>query len=76
MARNKEKEKKDFFISERKKIGKGVTNVAVWVIQKAKRRIWNPKQKRSWKQVDLGREYKKRKTREKNNAKKSRKRKR
>ena len=54
MARHKEKEMKDFMISERKKIGSGLTNAPVWLMQKAGKRIWNPRQKRTWKTIDLG----------------------
>ena len=54
MARNKEKEFKDFLISSRKKIGPGMTNAPFWVLKKAGKRIWNPKQKRHWKNVGLG----------------------
>ncbi len=61
MARHKEKAKKDFFISERKKIGPGLTNAPVWIVQKKGERIWNTKQKRQWKNVDLGKLYKKKK---------------
>ncbi|MBU1120257.1 hypothetical protein KJ660_00080 [Candidatus Micrarchaeota archaeon] len=59
MARVKEEEKKEFFISQRKKIGRGITNAPVWIIQKKGERIWNKKQKRNWKQIDLGKMYKK-----------------
>ncbi|MFH1545147.1 MAG: hypothetical protein ABIE23_03620 [archaeon] len=45
MARVKEEEKKEFFISQRKKIGRGITNAPVWIIQKKGERIWNKKQK-------------------------------
>ncbi len=61
MARHKKKEKKDFLISERKKIGAGISNAPVWIVQKKGERIWNTKQKRHWKNVDLGKLYKKKK---------------
>lgn len=61
MSRNKENEFKEFLISSRKKIGPGMTNAPVWVLRKAGKRIWNPKQKRHWKNVDLGYLYRKRK---------------
>ncbi len=64
MARYKEKEKKDFLISARKKIGPGLTNAPVWIVQKKGERIWNTKQKRHWKNVDLGKLYIKRKGKE------------
>jgi len=59
MARYKEKEKKDFLISARKKIGPGISNAPVWIVQKKGERVWNTKQKRHWKNVDLGKLYKK-----------------
>jgi ribosomal protein L39E len=63
MAKHKEKEKKDFLISERKKIGPGLTTAPVWIVQKKGERIWNRKQKRQWKNVDLGKLYLKKKDR-------------
>ncbi|MCX6798983.1 MAG: hypothetical protein NTW59_02710 [Candidatus Diapherotrites archaeon] len=64
MARHKDEEFKRFLISERKRVGPGMTNAPVWVLQKAGRRIWNPKAKRSWKEADFGDAYRKRKRRE------------
>ncbi len=61
MAKHKEKEKKDFFISARKKIGPGLTSAPVWIVQKKGERVWNTKQKRQWKNVGLGKLYKKQK---------------
>lgn len=58
MARNKEEEFKEFQVSERKKIGSGLTNAPVWLMQKAGKRLWNSKQKRTWKNIDLGIRYK------------------
>jgi hypothetical protein len=63
MARNKEKEFKQFLISSRKSVGPGMTNAPVWVLQKAGKRIWNPKAKRSWKEVGFGGTYRKREKR-------------
>jgi hypothetical protein len=57
MARHKEKEFKDFMISERKKVGSGLTNAPVWLMQKAGKRIWNTKQKRTWKNIDMKMRY-------------------
>jgi hypothetical protein len=54
MSSNKEQDFKDFQISERKKIGSGLTNAPVWLMQKAGERLWNPRQKRTWKDIDLG----------------------
>ena len=65
MAKNKEQEFKDFLIASRKRIGPGFTNAPVWVLQKAGKRIWNPKAKRAWKEVDLGKMYRRRKHKEK-----------
>jgi len=65
MAKNKEQDFKDFLISSRKKIRPGLTNAPVWVLQKAGKRIWNPKSKRTWKDVDLGKLWRKRQHREK-----------
>ena len=53
MARHKDKEFKDFMISERKKIGSGLTNAPVWLMQKAGKRLWATKQKRTWKNIDI-----------------------
>ena len=61
MSSRKEQELKQFLISERKKIGPGLTNAPVWVLQKAGKRIWNPKAHRHWKEVGLGDEFRKRK---------------
>lgn len=65
VAKNKDSELKQFLVSSRKKIRPGLTNAPVWVLQKAGKRIWNPKSKRTWKNVDLGKLYRKRKHREK-----------
>lgn len=53
MARHKDEEFKDFTISERKKIGSGLTNAPVWLMQKAGKRLWSTKQKRTWKNIDM-----------------------
>lgn len=53
MTRHKEEKFKDFIISERKKTGSGLTNAPVWIMQKAGKRIWNTKQKRTWKNIDM-----------------------
>ena len=57
MGSRKEQDLKEFLIATRKKIGPGVTNAPVWILQKAGKRIWNPKQKRTWKQVGLGKKF-------------------
>jgi ribosomal protein L39E len=64
MSSNKDEELKQFLISARKKIGPGLTNAPVWVLQKAGRRIWNPKQHRNWRETSLGKEFRKRKERQ------------
>ena len=63
MARNKDKEFKDFLISRRRSTGPGLTNAPVWVLQKAGRRIWNPKGKRTWKDADFGHQFRTQKKR-------------
>lgn len=65
MTKNKTEKFKEFQISTRKKIGPGMTNAPVWILRKAGKRIWNPKQKRQWKNVDIGCLYKKKEKREK-----------
>jgi len=57
MTSNKSSEKKEFFISIRKKVGPGLTNAPVWVLQKAGKRIWNPKRKRTWGEADFGKQF-------------------
>ena len=56
---NKTQEKKEFLISARKKIGPGVTNAPVWILQKAGKRIWNKKGHRHWRSTELGNLFKK-----------------
>ena len=60
MASNKDQALKDFLISIRKGIQTGVTSAPVWIMQKAGKRIWNPKQNRHWKQTNLGKKFRKR----------------
>lgn len=57
MARNKDKEFKEFLIAQRKKVGPGYMNTPVWIIQKAGKRIWNRRQKRNWKETEFGAQY-------------------
>ena len=59
MAKQKTREKKEFLISQRDKVGPGYLNTPVWIIQKAGKRIWNRKQKRNWKQTEFGDEFRK-----------------
>jgi hypothetical protein len=65
VTRNREKEFKEFMISSRKSIGAGYTNAPVWILRKAGKRIWNPKQKRHWKNVDMGDLYRNRQKKKK-----------
>ncbi len=64
MSRNKDKEFKDFQISERKKIGSGLTSAPVWLMQKAGKRLWNSRQKRTWKNIGIGDRFKKHETKQ------------
>lgn len=73
MSSKKEKEFKEFLISTRKRIGPGLTNAPVWVLQKAGKRIWNPRQKRHWSDADLGKMFRSIKAREKKAREKGRK---
>ncbi|PIU21452.1 MAG: hypothetical protein COT15_02395 [Candidatus Diapherotrites archaeon CG08_land_8_20_14_0_20_34_12] len=57
MAARKDKEFKDFLVSKRKSIKPGISSAPVWVFQKANKRIWNPVQKRHWKDVDFGKKF-------------------
>ena len=58
MARNKEKELKEFLIASRKKIGPSITKAPFWAVRKKGKRILEKKQKRHWKQSELGLEFK------------------
>ena len=57
MATNKTREKKEFLIAQRNKVGPGYLNTPVWIIQKAGKRIWNRRQKRNWRQTEFGAEF-------------------
>jgi hypothetical protein len=59
MAKQKSREKKEFLIAQRDKVGPGYLNTPVWIIQKAGKRIWNRRQKRNWKQTEFGDEFRK-----------------
>ncbi len=61
MSKNKDQEFKDFQISERKKIGSGLTNAPVWLMQKAGKRLWNARQKRTWKNIEIKDKFEKHK---------------
>jgi len=58
MARNKEKELKDFLIAARKKVGQSITKAPFWAVRKKGRRILERKQKRQWRNSELGIEFK------------------
>lgn len=64
MSSNKDQELKKYLISARKKIGPGLTNAPVWVMQKAGKRIWNPKAHRNWRETSLGAKFRTLKKRE------------
>ncbi|MDD3159385.1 MAG: hypothetical protein PHQ98_00265 [Candidatus ainarchaeum sp.] len=61
MSRNKDQDVKDFLISERKKIGSGLTTAPTWLMQKAGERLWNNRQKRTWKNIDMTARHRKNK---------------
>ena len=71
MARHKDEDFKDFMISERKKIGSGLTNAPVWLMQKAGKRIWANKQKRTWKTIDMKKKFLVAKQKQNSNTRKS-----
>ncbi len=58
MARNKRKEFKDFLIAARKKVGQSITKAPFWAVRKKGKRILERKQKRHWKNTELGTEFK------------------
>lgn len=59
MARNKEKELKDFLIAARKKVGQSITKAPFWAVRKKGKRIIERKQKRHWRESELGTMFKK-----------------
>jgi hypothetical protein len=71
MSQNRDQDFKDFQISERKKIGSGLTNAPVWLMQKAGKRLWNSRQKRTWKNVGIGDRFKKHQLKQEKITKKS-----
>ena len=60
MAVNKSQQLKDFLISIRKKVSPSVMSAPVWIMQKAKKRIYNAHRKRHWRRTDFGKEFRKR----------------
>jgi hypothetical protein len=71
MARHKDEEFKDFMVSERKKTGSGMTNAPVWLMQKAGKRLWATKQKRTWKNIDMKKKHLKSQQKQRAKTKKS-----
>ncbi len=57
MAKNKDPELKEYLASARRKTGPGYTNAPLWAMRKAGKRLWNKKQKRTWKQTNMGADY-------------------
>ena len=57
MSSRKEAALKEFLIATRKKIGPGITNAPVWVMQKAGKRIWNARAQRHWRDTHFGAKY-------------------
>ncbi len=64
MTSKKERELKEFLISERKKTSAGITVAPVWVMQKANKRLYNTRQSRHWTDTDFGKRYRKKKKNE------------
>ncbi|MFH0714170.1 MAG: hypothetical protein V1847_00235 [Candidatus Diapherotrites archaeon] len=64
MGSNKEAEFKQFLNAARKKVGNSISAAPFWVARKANKRIWNKKQKRNWRETDLGTLYKKHKAKQ------------
>lgn len=58
MAGNKKKELKEFLIAARKKVGQSITKAPFWAVRKKGKRIFEKKQKRHWKNTELGIEFK------------------
>lgn len=59
MSSHKDHQMKKFIISTRKKITAGLTNAPVFAMQKKRKRIYNQKGKRHWRNIDLGLMFKK-----------------
>ena len=55
----KDSELKGFLIAQRRKIGSGVSNAPVWVMQKAGKRIYNKRAKKHWRETGLGAKFRK-----------------
>jgi len=59
MTSQKSGQFKKFMISFRKSTGAGLTNAPIWVIQKSGKRMYNRKQRRTWKDVGMMELFKK-----------------
>lgn len=57
MAKHKSGEKKEFLIAVRKRTGASITNAPVWIMQKAKKRIYNTKGNRHWRRTNFGTQF-------------------
>lgn len=64
MSSRKDQDLKDFLVSARKKISASITAGPLFAMQRTKKHLWNPKQKRHWKQTDFGKEFRRRKKKE------------
>lgn len=59
MARHKTQKFKQFAIAKRKSLGSTLSAAPVWTFQKANRRLSSKTSKRTWKQADIGKLFKK-----------------
>ncbi|PIU22042.1 MAG: hypothetical protein COT14_03530 [Candidatus Diapherotrites archaeon CG08_land_8_20_14_0_20_30_16] len=57
MSSKKTSEKKTFLRTVRKKTRKGIFCAPVWIMQKAGKRFYNTKAKRTWKRTEFGHEF-------------------
>lgn len=64
MSSRKDEDLKEFLITARKKTHASVSSAPFWAMQKTNERIWNPKQKRHWKEVEFGKAYRHKKLEE------------
>lgn len=55
----KTQEEKEFLIAQRKKVGPGLTNAPVWIMQKAGKRIYSTKARRHWRETSFGHLFRK-----------------
>lgn len=59
MTSRKNQELKEFLISQRKKIGIGLTSVPIWIMQKANKRFFRNRLNVHWKRTKFGKAYRK-----------------